>query len=233
METYVTTDVSNDDAAAPASERVRVRRRPQRGVYDAASVHAVLDDALLCHVAFVEDGVPFVLPTLHTRMGDHVVIHGSQQNRMLDRVAAGHQICLEATVVDSLVLGRSVFQNSMNYRSVVVLGQGHELLDEDEKLAAMHALIDRVVPDRLSELRPLTMAELRSTRVVSVPLTEASVKVRTGPPADKESELDMPIWAGELPLRVVPGVPAADPHLPAHIEAPPALTAWGGHRTGV
>jgi nitroimidazol reductase NimA-like FMN-containing flavoprotein (pyridoxamine 5'-phosphate oxidase superfamily) len=229
----VSTDVSSDEAAPPASERMRVRRRPQRGAYDAASVYAVLDDALLCHVGFVDQGTPFVLPTLHTRMGDRVVIHGSQQNRMLDMVASGHQICLEATVVDSLVLGRSVFQNSMNYRSVVVLGHGSELVDEDEKLAAMHALIDRVVPERLPHLRPLTMAELRSTRVVSIPLTEASVKVRTGPPADKETEYDMPIWAGELPLRVVPGVPVADPHLPSHIEPAAHLTGWGSHRTGV
>ncbi|MFD1541965.1 pyridoxamine 5'-phosphate oxidase family protein [Nonomuraea guangzhouensis] len=218
--------------SGPATDRVRVRRRAERASYDQDLVREILDEALLCRVAFVDDGRPYVLPTLHTRQGDTLYFHGSQQNRMLDRML-GEPICVEATVVDSLVLGRSVFQNSMNYRSVVVLGTGHEIVDRDAKLAAMLALVDRLMPGRGPELRPLTEAELGSTRIIAVPLDECSAKVRTGPPVDREADYDLPVWAGELPLRIVPGTPVPEPHLTPGIEPRDNLVSWGSGRSGV
>jgi nitroimidazol reductase NimA-like FMN-containing flavoprotein (pyridoxamine 5'-phosphate oxidase superfamily) len=220
------------DSSRPATERVKVRRRAERASYDRDLVRQILDEALMCRVAFVDGGRPYVLPTLHTRQGDMLYFHGSQQNRMLDRML-GEPICVEATVIDSLVLGRSVFQNSMNYRSVVLLGTGQEVVDRDAKLEAMLALVDRLLPGRSPELRPLTEAELRSTRVIAVPLEECSAKVRTGPPVDKEADYDLPVWAGELPLRIVPGTPIPEPHLTPGVEPRDNVAAWGSGRSGV
>ncbi|MFI6904455.1 pyridoxamine 5'-phosphate oxidase family protein [Nonomuraea sp. NPDC050394] len=216
---------SNDEVPGPASPRVRVRRKADRGSYDPALVRRILDEALMCRVAFADGGQPYVLPTLHTRVGDLLYFHGSQRNRMLERML-GEPICVEATVVDSLVLGRSVMENSMNYRSVVVLGAAHEVLERQEKLEAMHALVERIAPGRIPELRPLTDAELNSTRVLAVPLLECSAKVRTGPPMDRAGDYDLDVWAGEVLLRVSATTLVPDPQLKPGVEPRPALVEW-------
>ncbi|MEU5863268.1 pyridoxamine 5'-phosphate oxidase family protein [Nonomuraea sp. NPDC047529] len=218
---------------APASARVKIRRRPARGSYDLNLVRSIFDDALLCHVAFVDGGNPVVLPTLHVRIGDELLLHGARQNRMMNEVAAGAPVCVEATVIDSLVLGRSVLQNSVNYRSAVVMGEGRAVEDPDEVLPRMHALIDKLAPGRLPFLRPLTDAELRSVLLVSVPITEASAKLRTGDAGDAAADRSRPVWAGQLPLRVVAGAPIPDDHVPADMPVPGHLVGWGEERSGV
>ncbi|TDD91136.1 pyridoxamine 5'-phosphate oxidase family protein [Actinomadura rubrisoli] len=223
---------SKPQRSAPVSERVKVRRRPARGSYELDLIRSIFDDALLCHVAFVEDGNPVVLPTLHVRIGDELLIHGARKNRMMTRVAAGAPVCVEATVIDSLVLGRSVLQNSVNYRSAVVMGEGRAVQDPDEVRPRMHALIDKWAPGRLPFLRPLTDAELRSVLLVSVPITEASAKVRTGDANDADADRSRPVWAGQLPLRVVAGSPVPDDYVPADMPVPDHLAGWGEGRSG-
>jgi uncharacterized protein len=205
--------------ARPASERVRVRRKADRGRYDAELVHQALDEALICHVGFVVDGQPYVQPTIHARVEDQVYLHGAVGNRMLKVVASGEPVCLTATIVDGLVLARSALHHSMNYRSVVILGRGRDVKDLEERELASRRLVDHVVPGRWAHVRPPTPEELRSTRVVALPLAEASVKVRAGPPIDDKADYGLPIWAGELPLEVVPRPPVPDCELPlpAHV----------------
>ncbi|MFF0451503.1 pyridoxamine 5'-phosphate oxidase family protein [Streptomyces sp. NPDC004609] len=227
-----TEHIRGDGAHRPVTDRVRVRRRAERGSYDPAQVNAILDEALICHIAFVDDGRPYVLPTLHTRIDDTLYFHGSQQNGMFKQML-GSPVCAEATIIDSLVLGRSLFQNSMNFRSVVVLGSPYEVTEPDAKLRAMVALMERVVPGRTDEVRPLTDPELRSVRVLALPLEECSAKIRTGPPGDKESDVDLPVWAGELPLRIVPGEPVDDPDLRPGNPAREHIRSWGRSRSGV
>lgn len=217
----------------PASDRVKIRRRPARGSYDLDLVRSILDDALLCHVAFVDGGSPVVLPTLHVRIGDELLIHGARQNRMMNKVAAGVPVCIEATVIDSVVLGRSVLQNSVNYRSAVVMGEGRALEDPDEVRPRMNALVEKFAPGRLPFLRPLTEAELQSVLLVSVPITEVSAKVRTGDANDAVADRSLPVWAGELPIRVVAGTPVPDEHVPAGLPVPDHLVGWGKNRSGV
>jgi uncharacterized protein len=229
----VTERSSSTQKPAPVSDRVRIRRRPARGSYDLDLVRSILDDALLCHVGFVDDGDPVVLPTLHVRIGDELLIHGARRNRMMNKVAAGASVCIEATVIDSVVLGRSVLQNSVNYRSAVVMGEGRAVEDLDEVLPRMNALVDKFAPGRLPFLRPLTEAELRSVLLVSVPITEASAKVRTGDANDAAADRSLPVWAGELPLRVVSGAPVPDDHVPAGMPVPDHLVGWGELRSGV
>ncbi|MFI6289677.1 pyridoxamine 5'-phosphate oxidase family protein [Streptomyces sp. NPDC051018] len=227
-----TEHIRDDGTHRPLTERVRVRRRAERGSYDPAQVNAILDEALICRVAFVDDGRPYVLPTLHTRIDDTLYFHASQQNRMFKRMLEA-PVCVEATVIDSLVLGRSLFQNSMNFRSVVALGNPYEVTGADAKLRAMVALMERVVPGRADEVRPLTDAELRSVRVLALTLEECSAKIRSGPPGDKESDFGLPVWAGELPLRIVPGEPVDDPDLRPGNPAREHIRSWGSSRSGV
>jgi uncharacterized protein len=219
--------------SGPASPRVRVRRRPGRASYDLDVVRQILDESLMCHVGFVVDGQPYVLPTLHVRVGDSLLIHGSRRNRMFNLIAKGAPVCVEATVLDGLAMGRSVLQNSVNYRSVVVLGNGTAVEDPEAKLERMLALVEKFIPDRLPDLRPLTDAELASTLLVSIPLDEYSVKIRTGDGSDTAADRALPVWAGELPLRVVPGEPVPDRHVPTGTAVPEYLRSWGRDRTGV
>ena len=219
--------------ARPASPRVRVRRRPARASYDLGKVHEILDESLMCHVGFVVEDQPYVLPTLHVRVGDSLLIHGSRRNRMFNLIADGAPVCVEATVLDGLAMGRSVLQNSVNYRSVVVLGTGTAVEDPEAKLERMLALVEKFIPGRLPDLRPLTDAELASVLLVSIPLDECSVKLRTGDGDDAVADRALPVWAGELPLRVVPGQAVPDEHVPAGTAVPDYLRSWGAGRTGV
>jgi uncharacterized protein len=208
------------------TSRTTVRRLPERGHYDAATIHAILDAGFLCHVGFVDDGQPFVIPTAYARMAERVVIHGSAASRMLKALAAGAKACLTVTLVDGLVLARSAFHHSMNYRSVVVLGTARELLDAREKRAALDAIVEQIVPGRLAHVRPPSELELKATRVVWLPLDEASAKLRTGAPKDDEEDYALPVWAGELPLRLTPQPPVADPRLAPGVPLPAHVSGW-------
>jgi nitroimidazol reductase NimA-like FMN-containing flavoprotein (pyridoxamine 5'-phosphate oxidase superfamily) len=208
------------------TERVRVRRHPERGAYDPTTVNAILDEALVCHLGFVHDGQPYVIPTLHARVGDRVYIHGSSASRMLGALGAGVPACLTVTLLDGLVLARSAYNQSVNYRSVVLLGTATAISEDDEKLEALRAFTEHVAPGRWDEIRHPTAQELKATSVLSMPLAEASAKVRTGPPADDEADYAMDIWAGVLPLELQPLAPVNDPRLPRGIRPPQHLLAY-------
>lgn len=208
------------------TSRTTVRRLPERGHYDAATIHAILDAGFLCHVGFVDDGQPFVIPTAYARMAERVVIHGSAASRMLKALAAGAPACLTVTLLDGLVLARSAFHHSMNYRSVVVLGTARELADAQEKRAALDAIVEQIVPGRIAHVRPPSQLELKATRVVWLPLDEASAKLRTGAPKDDEEDYALSVWAGELPLVLMPQPPVADPRLAAGTPLPAHVSGW-------
>jgi len=188
-----------------------VRRHPERGTYDRGPIDAILDEALICHVGFVVDGQPFVIPTIHARDGDLLYLHGSPASRMLRTLADGVDVCVTATLLDGIVLARSVYNHSMNYRSAVVLGRARRVDDRDEKLAGLERIVEHVVPGRTRDARPPNDKELKGTLLLALPLDEASAKVRSGPPSDFDDDLGLPIWAGVLPLQVVPGAAEADP----------------------
>ena len=192
------------------TDRTTVRRLPARGAYDRDTVHAILDEALLCHVGFIVDGAPFVIPTIHTRVGDTVYFHGSAASRMLRTLREGVAACMTVTILDGLVLARSAFHHSMNYRSAVILGTAREVTDAEEKRMALDALVEHVVRGRSADARPPNEKELRATMVLALPITEASAKIRTGPPVDDEEDYGLPIWAGVLPMTVTPGEPVVD-----------------------
>jgi hypothetical protein len=195
-------------AEAP-SARTTVRRRAPRGRYERELVHAILDEALVCHVGFESEHGPVVLPTMHARVGDTLYLHGAVGNAMLRTLAGGAPVCVTVTLLDGLVLARSAFHHSMNYRSVVVFGAATAVEEREAKLAALEALIERIHPGRWTEARPPTDSELRQTLVVSVPLDEASAKLRSGPPIDDPEDYALDVWAGEIPLetRRLEGVP--------------------------
>ena len=196
-------------ATAPMSDRTRVRRLSERGRYDAETIHAILDEALMCHVGFVVDGAPVVIPTIHWRDGDTLYFHGSAASRMLRSLKNGVDACVTVTLLDGLVLARSAFHHSMNYRSVVVFGNAREV-GEDEKVRALESLVEHVVRGRSKDIRQPNQKELRQTLVLAMPIDEASAKIRTGGPVDDEEDYAMPIWAGVLPLTLTPGEPIAD-----------------------
>ncbi|MDQ1375114.1 MAG: uncharacterized protein QOJ09_2452 [Actinomycetota bacterium] len=186
--------------AVPPTGRTAVRRKPDRGRYDRDLIHAVLDEALVCHVGFQSEHGPVVLPTMHARVGDTLYLHGAVGNALLRSLAGGAPVCVTVTLLDGLVLARSAFHHSMNYRSVVVFGTATAVEDADTKLTALEALIERIHPGRWAEARQPNESELRQTLVVALPLDEASAKVRTGPPIDDDADYALAVWAGEIPL---------------------------------
>ena len=188
-----------------STDRTKVRRHPERGVYDREPIDAILDEALICHVGFVVDGQPFVIPTIHARAGDVLYLHGSPASRMLRTLRDGVDVCVTATLLDGIVLARSVYNHSLNYRSAVVLGRAREVVAADEKLAALETIVEHMVPGRWSDARQPTQGELDGTTVLALALDEASAKVRTGPPSDFDRDMDLPVWAGVIPLRLEPG----------------------------
>jgi nitroimidazol reductase NimA-like FMN-containing flavoprotein (pyridoxamine 5'-phosphate oxidase superfamily) len=207
------------------SNRTRVRRVPQRGQYDRETVEAILDDTLISHIGFVHDDHPVVIPTLHARLGDRLYLHGSAASRMLRTLEGGAHVCATATLVDGLVLARSAFHHSVNYRSVVVFGQAR-LVEPDERIRALELFTEKLVPGRWPEVRPPTRKELKGTKVFELPLDEASAKVRTGPPIDDDEDYELPVWAGVLPLRTVVEPPQPDPRLDPAIETPGHVAEW-------
>jgi nitroimidazol reductase NimA-like FMN-containing flavoprotein (pyridoxamine 5'-phosphate oxidase superfamily) len=203
-----------------------VGRLPERARYDPDTIRAILDEGLVCHVGFVADGQPFVIAATYARWGDRLVIHGSAASRMMKALAGGAPACASVTLLDGLVLARSAFHHSMNYRSVVVVGTATEVVDPAEKLRALEAIVEHVAPGRGASVRPPSEIEMRATRVVTLPLDEASAKVRTGPPKDDEEDYALPVWAGEIPLALQPGPPKDDPLLAPGIAPPPEVLPW-------
>ncbi len=210
----------SSEKAGPASERTTVRRRAQRGVYDRDTINAILDEALICHVGFVLDSQPYVIPTIHARVGDRLFLHGAATNRMLTAARGGIPLCVTVTLLDGLVLARSAFHHSMNYRSAVVLGTATEIVEHDAKREAMRAFVEHVVPGRWNDTRLPSDAELQATQILMLPIAEASAKVRVGPPIDDENDYALKLWAGEIPLGLTIHSPIADPRLAEGIEMP-------------
>jgi uncharacterized protein len=212
-------------ALAP-TDRTRVRRLPARASYERATIDAILDEGLVCHVGFTVDGQPYVIPTVYARVGDELFIHGSAASRMLRTLENGVPVCLTVTLLDGLVLARSAFHHSVNYRSVVVLGTAVPVEGEADKRAALEAIVEHVMPGRTDSVRAPTAKEVRATSVLRLPLVEASAKVRSGPPLDDEEDYALECWAGEVPLRVTALAPLADPRLPASISPPPSVVGY-------
>jgi len=213
METYTPT------------ERTQVKRLPKRAVYDQAQVHAILDEGIICHVGFVVDGQPYVIPTGYARCGEQLYIHGSAASRMLRELGQGAPLCVTVTLVDGLVLARSAFHHSINYRSVVILGSATPC-EGEEKLRGLKVVSDHIIPGRWAEVRPPNAIELRATSLLKVEITEASAKIRQGPPIDDEEDYALGCWAGELPLRLAPQEPVSEPRLATGIAVPDYVRAF-------
>lgn len=207
-------------SSLPITDRTKVRRKPQRGSHERAVIDAILDASLICHVGFVSDHGPVVIPTTLVRVEDSVYIHGSAASHMLRSLAEGIEVSLCVTMLDELVLSRTAFHHSVNYRSVVMFGIARPVEDTASKLAALAALIDRVAPNRSAACRPPNAKELAATSVLALPITEASAKIRSGPPLPDEGEdLALPYWAGTIPLHTTRGTP---------VNAPDCKIAWPG-----
>lgn len=206
--------------------RTQVKRLPKRGQYDRETIYGILDEGFLCHVGFVHDGAPVVIPTGYARSGDRLYIHGSAASRMLRTLDQGVPVCVTVTLLDGLVLARSAFHHSMNYRSVVVFGTAKAVTDEVEKTEALRLFTEHVVPGRWDHIRWPTAQELKATTVLSMPIEEASAKVRVGPPLDDEEDYALPVWAGVLPLKLTSGAPVPDPLQSADKVPAEDVTDW-------
>jgi nitroimidazol reductase NimA-like FMN-containing flavoprotein (pyridoxamine 5'-phosphate oxidase superfamily) len=214
-------------APGPASDRVRLRRKRERGHYEREVIDAILDEALIAHLGVVgEDGQPFVVPVLHARHGDAVYCHGSLASRTMRALAGGAPACLTVSLIDGLVLARSVMHHSANYRSVMLLGRARAVEDDDEKREALRAVVEHIVPGRWRDARPPTAKELAATAVVELPIEEASAKVRSGGPLDDEEDYALEVWAGVIPLASAPGAPEPDGRLRAGTPIPPYASAY-------
>jgi len=209
----------------PPSPRAQVRRLPDRGVYDRQTIDAILDEGLVCHVGIASEGQPIVLPMNYGRDGDRLLLHGSAASRLMRGLAAGSPACFTVTLLDGLVLARSAFHHSMNFRSVVLFGSATPIADLAAKTAALRLISEHLLPGRWDQVRQPNDRELSATTVVEVPIHEASAKVRTGPPMDDPEDLSVPAWAGVLPLYLVAGEPEADGS-GAPAEIPPQVRAW-------
>jgi uncharacterized protein len=212
------------------SQRTKLGRLPDRGRHDRETIHRILDEGFICHMGFAVDGQPFVIPTGYGRRGDTLYIHGSAASRMLRNVQKGIPVCFTVTLVDGLVLARSAFHHSMNYRSVVVLGTATLVEDPAEKLEALRAVSDQIIAGRWDEVRLPTDQELKATSVLKLALNEASAKIRTGPPKDDEEDYTLPIWAGVLPLHTSPGDPVQDPAMKVKAEIPKSVKNYSRPR---
>jgi nitroimidazol reductase NimA-like FMN-containing flavoprotein (pyridoxamine 5'-phosphate oxidase superfamily) len=215
-----TTSLRNSTAPGTKSPRTKLRRLPKRGAHDRPTIDAILDEALISHVGFVHDGRPAVIPTLHVRVGDEVLIHGSAASRMLRALATGIDACLTATLIDGLVLARSAFHHSVNYRSVVLYGTARLVEAPDERERALEAFTERLMPGRWADVRRPTRKELKATTVLRLPIQEGSAKVRSGPPIDDDEDYGLDAWAGVVPMQLTRGEPVADALLRAGIPVP-------------
>ena len=210
----------NEGRGITETQRTTLKRLPKRASYDREVINSILDEGFICHVGFAVEGKPFVIPTGYARVEDKLLIHGSQASRMLRTLSEGIDVCVTVTLLDGLVLARSAFHHSMNYRSVVIFGRATLVEDRTAKMSALFALSEHIIRHRWSDVRGPTESELRQTTVLSLPIDEASAKIRTGPPLDDEEDYDMEVWAGVLPLRLVAGQPISDPRLLPDIDPP-------------
>ncbi|HEV3323721.1 MAG TPA: pyridoxamine 5'-phosphate oxidase family protein [Solirubrobacteraceae bacterium] len=213
-----------------SSVRTKVRRMPARGRYDREAIDAILDEAMVAHLGCAHEGQPFVIPTLHARVGDEVYFHGSAASRTIRALRAGAPACLTVTLLDGVVLARSAVHHSVNYRSVVVLGTARPVEDLDRRMRAVQAFTERLIPGRWREVRPPTVKELKAIHVLALPLDEASAKIRGGPPLDDEPDYALPAWAGVIPLHTYAGAPIPDPRLASGIAPSPAVRDWTPQR---
>jgi uncharacterized protein len=214
------------------TDKNSIKRLPKRGHYDRQTIYQILDEALICHVGFTVDGQPYVIPINFARIDDTIVLHGAKASRLLKHVEAGHPICVEATIVDGLVLARSVFHHSVNYRSVVVFGTGRLVTDAQEKLGALEAVTEHLIPGRWQDARLPNHKELNATSVVSIRIDEASAKVRVGPPVDEEEDYTLPVWAGILPLQETPLAPLRDELQSEEVPLPEYVAGYSRRRVG-
>jgi uncharacterized protein len=214
------------------TKRTRLARRRDRGSYERETINAILDEAFICHVGFQVDAQPYVVPTVHARIGERLYIHGSVASRMLKSLDQGINVCVTVTLLDGLVLARSAFHHSMNYRSVLVLGTATAVTDKVQKRQVLTAIVNRVMPGRAAEVRAPSAKELNATTVLELPIEETSAKIRSGPPLDAQEDYALPCWAGVLPLQLMALPPQADPRLPKNIPVPRAVATWtrGGGR---
>ena len=208
------------------TSRTKLGRLPDRGSHDREVIYKILDEGFICHVGFASEGQPFVIPTGYGRIGDNLYIHGSAASRMLRNLQKSIPVCVTVTLVDGLVLARSAFHHSMNYRSVVVLGTAELVEDATEKIEALRAVSDQIIDGRWDEVRQPSQKELKATSVLRLPLTEASAKIRSGPPKDDEEDYALPIWAGVLPLNTRPGEPVQDPSSKVPAEIPGSVRKY-------
>ena len=202
------------------SQRSKVNRLPARGFYDKKTIYQIIDEALYCHVAFVQSNQPYIIPVIHARMGKRIVIHGAKGSRLLKHLAEGNEACIAFTLMDGLVLARSVFHHSMNYRSVILFGKGKLLENKVKKLEALKAITDHLIPGRWGEARDPNEKELSATSVVSIDIDEGSAKIRTGPPIDDEEDYGLQVWAGVIPISLKFESPENDPQLNDEIVLP-------------
>jgi nitroimidazol reductase NimA-like FMN-containing flavoprotein (pyridoxamine 5'-phosphate oxidase superfamily) len=208
------------------TDQNRIKRLPQRGHYDRETIYQILDEALICHVGFVENKQPYVIPINFARVGDTIVLHGAKASRLLKHIASAHPVCMEATVVDGLVLARSVFHHSLNFRSVVLFGTGQIIEDQQEKMAALEAITEHLIPGRWREARLPNRKEMNATSVVSIKIEQASAKVRSGPPGDDDADYAMPIWAGVLPLQEMALSPIRDELMTQDVAVPEYIAKY-------
>ena len=215
---------------ANSTERSTVKRLPARGVYDRAVIHQILDAGLVCHLGFVVEGQPFVIPTTYVRVGETLYVHGSPASRMLQTLERGVAACVTVTLIDGLVLARSAFHHSINYRSVVVFGTAVLVSDPQEKVGVLKALTDHLIPGRWEDIRQPNAQELKRTLVLAIPIDEASAKIRVGPPLDDEEDYQLDVWAGVVPLSLTASIPVPDPRLSPAIAPPVYATSYPGPR---
>lgn len=218
--------MSTPEPTSPTKSRTRLQRMPSRGVYDRERIEAILDEGLVAHVGFAVEGQPFVIPTLHARVGSNVYFHGSSASRTVRTLAGGIRACLTVTLLDGLVLARSAVHHSVNYRSAVVFGEATAIEDLDERMAAIEAFTERLVPGRWSEVRAPTSKELRAIQVLALALDESSAKVRSGPPVDDEEDYALAAWAGVIPIETRAGAPQPDARLAAGTPMSAAARRW-------
>ena len=208
------------DGQITPTNRTKLKRLPKRGNFNRETINKILDEAFVCHVGFAVDGKPFVIPTGYARIGDDLIIHGSAASRMMSDLSAGIDVCVTVTLIDGLVLARSAFHHSMNYRSVVIFGTARLIEDEREKFEALRAFTEHLIPNRWDNVRPPNALELKATTILSLPITEASAKIRAGNPVDDEADAEMDVWAGVIPLHLKIGAPVDDEKLRANIKTP-------------